>query len=95
MEANTLITGSFKVGSWLVGVDTHNREQVLKSCQGWTSDHTGLLLRELDALLSGDTILDLSLVRTSNQKLLYASIMLSRYSTVPCAALSIGLTLID
>ena len=94
MAANTDIAGSFKVGSWLIGVDTLNREQLIKSCQGWESGHTDLLILELDALLSGDSILDLSLVKTDAKKLLYASVVLNKYRHVPCNALAVGLTLI-
>lgn len=95
MEAELDISESFKVGSWLVSVDTLNREQLIKSCQEWTDEHTKLLLAELEARFRGESILGVDLVRTSDEKLIYAAAMLGKYSNSPAAPAAIGLALIN
>lgn len=95
MTTNTDISGAFKVGSWLVSVDTLNREQLLKSCQDWEPEHTELLLAELEARARGESIVGVELVRTNDKKLHYASAMLGKYGECPCAPVAIGLTLIN
>jgi len=94
LDRNTTY-GTFKVGSWLSSIDTGNREQLLKSCQEWTNEHTDLLLLELEALLQGESIIGSELVRTDQSKLLYATIVLNKYKGIPCAALATGLTLVS
>lgn len=95
MVHSTDISGTFKVGSWLLSVDTHNREQLLKSCQGWAPEHTELLLLELEAQLLNSSQLGIDLVRTSRKKLIYASMSLEKYKNFSHAPISIGLTLIS
>jgi len=87
-------TGSFAVGSWIIGVDYRNREQLIKCCQGWTPDSTDLLIRELGGIITGDSVLKIPVVRLENDKIMYALNTLSKYRDVPTAALSTGLRLI-
>jgi hypothetical protein len=87
-------TGSFAVGSWIIGVDYRNREQLIKCCQGWTPDSTDLLIRELGGIITGDSVLKIPVVRLENDKIMYALNNLSKYRDVPTAALSTGLRLI-
>lgn len=94
MERDIDISGSFKVGSWLLSVDTLNREQLLKSCKDWRPEHTQLLKKELDAQIEGASILGVDLVRTTPKKLVYASAALEKYSAFPSAPIAIGLNLI-
>lgn len=94
MQSSLDITGAFKVGSWIVSIDTHNREQLLKTCQEWTGDHTDLLIDELTNLITGHSTLNIELVRTDIDKLVYACAVLSKYRSCPCVALSTGLSLI-
>jgi len=94
LATNLDISGAFKVGSWLISVDTRNREQLLKSCQDWGPEHTEVLLGELESRLRGESMLGVDLVRTDDQKLLYASAVLSKYASCPCAPVAVGLTLI-
>ena len=94
MATDRDITGIFKVGSWLLSIDTLNKEQLLKSCQDWTLDHTDILIEELNSLSSGTTGLDIELVRTSQEKVLYAVTVISKYRDIPYSPLAVGLTLI-
>lgn len=85
---------AFAVGSWIIGVDYNNREQVIKSCQGWTVDNTDLLLRELGGIITGEPILNVPVIRLETPKIMYAIDNLSKHYGVPTAALSTGLRLI-
>jgi hypothetical protein len=95
LATNVDIEGSFKVSAWLNSVDTHNREQLLKSCEGWTNGHTDVLLSEIEATLRGESMLGVELVRTEDRKLMYAAAMLSKYYNCPCAPTAVGLSLIS
>lgn len=95
MDSNLDITGAFKVGSWLISVDTHNREQLLKTCQDWRPEHTDLLVDEIDSQLSGDSIVKVDLVRTSRKKLIYASVILQKYKNFSHVTTALGLSLIE
>lgn len=95
MDSNLDITGAFKVGSWLISVDTHNREQLLKTCQDWRQEHTDLLVDEIDSQLNGDSIVKVDLVRTSRKKLIYASVILQKYKSFSHVTTALGLNLIE
>jgi len=88
-------TGAFAVGSWIVSVDFRNREQLLKSCQGWTPDYTDLLISELGGIITGNSTLKVPVVRLGNERIIYAINNLSKYRDVPTAAVSTGLRLIS
>lgn len=88
-------TEAFSVGSWLISVDTRNREQLLKSCQEWSKGHTALLVAEINEQLIGESLLKLNLEkRLSNpNKLMAALFMLNEYLNVPTAHIYTGLRL--
>ena len=88
-------TGAFAVGSWITSVDFRNREQLLKSCQGWTTDYTDLLISELGGIITGNSALKVPVVRLGNERIIYAINNLSKYRDVPTAAASTGLRLIS
>ena len=88
-------TGAFAVGSWITSVDFRNREQLLKSCQGWTPDYTDLLISELGGIITGNSMLKVPVVRLGNERIIYAINSLSKYRDVPTAAVSTGLRLIS
>jgi len=88
-------TGAFAVGSWITSVDFRNREQLLKSCQGWTTNYTDLLISELGGIITGNSALKVPVVRLGNERIIYAINNLSKYRDVPTAAASTGLRLIS
>ena len=88
-------TEAFSVGSWLISVDTRNREQLLKCCQEWSSGHTSLLIAELNEQLSGNSIMSLTLdKRLANpNRLMAALFILNEYKDVPTSHIYAGLRL--
>lgn len=95
MEINLDTNKAFKVGSWIISIDTKNREQLLKSCFGWTNDHTDLLLQELNAQVNAESILGIELVRTGINKLMYAIVLFDKHRDFSHVAATIGLNLIS
>jgi len=88
---------AFSVGSWLISVDTNNREQLLKSCQGWTQGHTDLLLEELGQQLLGSSTLQLDLEKrlSSTNRIMAAIYMLNEYINTPTVSMYTGLRLMS
>ncbi len=85
---------AFAVGSWLISLDNKDREQLLKSCRGWSSSHTALLLAELDSRLCGETLLQLDLKRLNNNKIMAAIFILNKYKDSPTAPVYAGMRLL-
>lgn len=85
--------GSFAVGSWLTSVDDRHRDQLLKTCQSWTAEHTDLLIAEISSRLEGNSTLDLTLQRTTPSDFMSALTLLSKYRESPVAPAYVGLRL--
>lgn len=88
-------TSAFAVGSWLISVDVRNSEQLLKSCQEWTDEHSQLLMAELNEQLLGGSLLGLSLEKrlSTPNRIMAAIYMLDQYASAPTASLYAGLRL--
>lgn len=95
MEINIDTSVSFKVASWLRGVDDRSRHQILTASVDWRPNHTEALLSDIEARLAGGDALDVEMVRTSTDKLLYALSTISSYKDVPFISLFVGLRLIS